>query len=304
MSTIPRREWTPPHRAATTGPVSLVVESDHFARELRRWRTSRRWSQLELAVRAETTQRHLSFLEQGRSRPGRAMVVRLAETLGLSLRERNGLLLAAGYAPAFAESDLDGRELRPVREAVDRILEGHLPYPAVIVRRPYGELVAANEAQALLVEGVAPELLEPPVNALRLALHPDGMASRVENLAEWGRHVVENVRAQARRSPDPRLDQLIAELEGYVPPGHAGTRLRRLRGPAPVPLRPRGAAPHHDADIVRDGHGHHVVRTAARSVPARRRDHVEDPPPPNGRGRTGWVGLDGRWRWPTGTGEP
>jgi len=188
-----------------------------FAGELRRWRSTRRWSQLELALRAGTTQRHLSFIEQGRSRPGRSMVVRIAESLELSLRERNGLLLAAGYAPVFAESRLDDDALRPVRQALDRILEGHLPYPAVVVR-PYGELVAANGAFEVLTAGARADLLEPPVNVLRVALHPEGTAGRVDNLAEWGRHIVESLRALAMRSPDPRLDDLIAELEGYVPP--------------------------------------------------------------------------------------
>jgi transcriptional regulator with XRE-family HTH domain len=148
--------------------VTVSVESDRFASELRRWRSRRNWSQLDLAIRADTTQRHLSFLEQGRSRPGRAMVVRLAESLGLSLRERNELLLAAGFAPVYSESRLDGPELGPVRDALDRILDGHMPYPAVVVR-PYGELVAANPAFAVLTEGAAPELLQPPVNVLRLA---------------------------------------------------------------------------------------------------------------------------------------
>jgi transcriptional regulator with XRE-family HTH domain len=203
------------------GDVPVVDALPPFAAELRRWRAARRWSQLDLALRAGTTQRHLSYMEQGRSRPGRAMVVRLAEALGLSLRERNGLLLAAGYAPVFAESPLDSADLRPVREALDRILAGHLPYPAVVVR-PYGELVAANAALSVLTEGAAPDLLGPPVNVLRLALHPDGMAPRVGNLPEWGRHVVESLRGQALRSPDPRLDAFVAELEGYLPPAAPG----------------------------------------------------------------------------------
>jgi transcriptional regulator with XRE-family HTH domain len=201
-----------------TAGMPMVVESlesDRFGSELRRWRARRRWSQLDLAIRAGTTQRYLSFLEQGRSRPGRGVVVRLAESLGLSLRERNGLLLAAGYAPVFPESDLDSPELRPVRQALDRILDGHMPYPAVVVR-PYGELVAANAALPVLTEGAADELLRSPMNVLRLALHPQGMAPRVENLGEWGRHIVESLRNQALRSPDPRLDAFIAELEGYV----------------------------------------------------------------------------------------
>lgn len=198
------------------GGMTVLAEPDLFGRELRRWRTRRRVSQLDLAIRADTTQRHLSFLERGRSRPGRAMVVRLAEALGLSLRERNELLLAGGYAPLYAESSLDAPQLGPVREALERILDGHLPYPAVVVR-PYGELVAANSAFAVLTEGAAPALLEPPVNVLRLALHPDGMARRVENPAEWGRHITGSLRGRARRSPDPGLEEFIAELDGYVP---------------------------------------------------------------------------------------
>ncbi|MEV8438498.1 helix-turn-helix domain-containing protein [Actinosynnema sp. NPDC051121] len=214
--------------------MKAAAEPDHFARELRRWRALRRWSQLDLAVRADTTQRHLSFLERGRSRPGRSMVVRLAETLGLSLRERNDLLLSAGFAPIYSESRLDAPELDPVREALDRILEGHAPYPAVVVR-PHGELVAANSAFGLLTEGASPGLLEPPVNVLRLALHPDGMARRVENLAEWGRHITGSLRNQAWQSPDPGLEDLIAELDGYLPA--AGTPSDHLGFAVPLRLR-------------------------------------------------------------------
>ncbi|MEU2257909.1 helix-turn-helix transcriptional regulator [Nocardia xishanensis] len=202
-------------------PVDAETEPGAFAHQLKRWRTTRRVSQLDLAIRADTTQRYLSFLEQGRSRPGRTMVVRLAESLELSLRERNGLLLAAGYAPVFAESRLDTPELAPVREALDRILDGHMPYPAVVVR-PYGVLVSANAAFELLTEGAAPELLASPVNVLRLALHPDGLARRVLNLPEWGRHVIESLRGRALRSPDPELDAFIAELASYLPAAEPG----------------------------------------------------------------------------------
>jgi transcriptional regulator with XRE-family HTH domain len=214
------------------------TEPNRFGHELRRWRMARRWSQMEVALRAGTTQRHLSFMEQGRSRPGRGIILRLAESLELSLRDRSGLLLVAGYAPVFAESPLDSPALQPVREALDRILEGHLPYPAVVVR-PYGELVAANSAIEVLTEGAADHLLQPPVNMLRLALHPDGLAPRVGNLAEWGRHITENLRGHALRSPDERLDAFIAELEMYVPrlssgPDHVGfavpLRLRCAEG--------------------------------------------------------------------------
>ncbi|MFE2702757.1 helix-turn-helix domain-containing protein [Streptomyces mirabilis] len=162
--------------------AASVTEPPPFARELLRWRTARRVSQLELASRAGTTQRYVSFIERGRSVPGREIVIRLAESLGLTLRERNSLLLAAGYAPAFAESPLDAVALKPVREALDSILEGHLPYPAVVAG-PRGELVAANEAFDILTEGADPALLAPPVNVLRLALHPRGMG--------WGSPLLE-----------------------------------------------------------------------------------------------------------------
>ncbi|MET7767098.1 helix-turn-helix transcriptional regulator [Nocardia sp. NPDC005366] len=201
--------------------MTAVAEPTGFARQLKHWRTLRRISQLDLAISADTSQRYLSFFEQGRSRPGRTMVVRLAESLGLSLRERNGLLLSAGYAPVFPESRLDTPELAPVKAALDRILDGHMPYPAVVVR-PSGILVAANAAFDILSEGSAPELLAPPVNVLRLALHPRGLAHRVLNLAEWGRHVTESLRGRALRSPDPGLDAFIAELESYLPDADPG----------------------------------------------------------------------------------
>ena len=194
--------------------------------ELKRWRGIRRLSQLELAVRAGTTQRHLSFIESGRSQPGRPIVIRLAESLRLSLRERNALLAAAGYAPVFTESAYDEAAMRPVRAALDQIIQGHMPYPALVIA-PYGRMVTANAAVDLFFEGAAAELLTPPVNMLRLMLHPDGMARRVENMEEWGRHVIGNLRARAARSPDPRLDDLIAELAAYLPdatigPDHLG----------------------------------------------------------------------------------
>lgn len=202
--------------------MTIVVASEtRFASELRRWRSLRHWSQLDLAIAADTTQRHLSFLEKGRSRPGREMVIRLAESLGLTLRERNALLLSAGYAPVFDESGLDAPQLEPVRAALRTILDGHLPYPAVIVTRQ-GVLVEANAAFSLFIEGCAAELLRPPVNLRRLALHPEGMADRVLNLAEWGRHVTEGMRTRLRISPDPEQERLLEELEGYLPHAELG----------------------------------------------------------------------------------
>jgi transcriptional regulator with XRE-family HTH domain len=193
----------------TTDPTRLGIE-------LRRWRDARRVSQLELAARAGTTQRHLSFVETGRSRAGRTLVLRLAESLGLTLRERNALLAVAGYAPAFAESTLDDPALRPVVGVLRQVIAGHMPYPA-LVAGPHGDVVAANSAVEVLTEGADPELLAAPMNIWRLVVHPRGMGARVANLAEWGRHVVEGVRARSLRHPDPRLDALVDELSGYLP---------------------------------------------------------------------------------------
>ena len=144
---------------------------------LRDWRLRRRLSQLDLAVEAGVSARHVSFVETGRSRPSAEMVMQLAEHLEVPLRDRNALLLAAGYAPAFAQHDLDDPEMGPVRDALERLLRGHEPYPAVVVDRHWG-LVAANRPVAKLTAGVAHHLMEPPVNVLRLSLHPDGLASR------------------------------------------------------------------------------------------------------------------------------
>ncbi|MFE2927655.1 helix-turn-helix domain-containing protein [Streptomyces goshikiensis] len=203
---------------APTTAAAAAHRPSPFSREVRRWRALRRMSQLELATLAGTTQRHLSFIESGRSAPGRAMVVRLAESLALSLRERNALLLTAGYAPAYEESPRDGAAIEPAMTALRSILTGHLPYPAVVAG-PRGELVLANDAFEVLTEGAAARLLEPPVNVLRLALHPEGMGPRVVNLAAWGRHVTESLRARAAAHPDGGLDALAAELAGYLPAG-------------------------------------------------------------------------------------
>jgi transcriptional regulator with XRE-family HTH domain len=197
-----------------------------FAEVLRERRASRRLSQLELALRAGTTQRHLSFIESGRSAPGRDMVIRLSESLGLPLRERNELLLKAGYAPAYAQTPLDDGALAPVKDALDHILAAHMPYPAIVIDRR-GDLVSKNAAVDILFEGCAAWLLAPPANAFRIALHPEGMAPRIVNFAEWARHVLEGFRAELDRSPDGELAALCQELSSYVPParpkpGHLG----------------------------------------------------------------------------------
>lgn len=191
---------------------------------LRSWRRRRNLSQLELALNADVSARHLSFLETGRSQPSRAMVIRLSEELAVPLRERNALLLSAGYAPVYAERSLEAPEMAPVRQALDRFLRAHEPYPAVVVDR-YHNLVAANDALDLLLDGVAPELLAPPANGMRIALHPQGMAPRTLNLPEWSAHLLQRVRREAQSTGDPRLTELYDELAAYpgveVAPAHA-----------------------------------------------------------------------------------
>ncbi len=217
-----------------TRPPGRPGQAGGLAAALREWRSRRRVSQLELALRAGTTQRHVSFIESGRSVPGRAMVVRLAESLEVPLRERNALLLAAGYAPAYPETHFGDPRLGPVRAALERILDGHRPYPAVIVDR-HGDLVAANDGFGALTVGVAPALLTPPANVPRVLLHPQGMAPRIVNLDEWAWHVLDRLHQELVRNPNDRLDALVSELEALVPD--------RPRQPGPdylgfaVPLR-------------------------------------------------------------------
>jgi transcriptional regulator with XRE-family HTH domain len=191
--------------------------TDAFPGALREWRQRRRVSQLELAVRAGTTQRHVSFIESGRSAPGRSMVIRLAESLGVPIRERNVLLLAAGFAPAYPQSALDDPRIEPVRTALRRILDGHHPYPAVVVDR-HGVLVSANAGFHAITGGVAARLLEAPVSVPRLLLDPDGLAPRIVNLGEWAWHIIDSVRAEDARNPDPGLSRLATELTGLAPP--------------------------------------------------------------------------------------
>lgn len=181
---------------------------------LRQWRERRRLSQLELALEAEISTRHLSFVETGRSRPSREMVLHLAEQLDLPLRERNRLLLAAGYAPIYAETALDAPRLSEVRAAVRQLLTGHEPYPAVVVDRGWN-LVDANASVALFTAGVAPDLLAPPANVLRVSLHPEGMAPHIVNLGEWRAHLLGRLRRQIALTADPELAQLYDELRAY-----------------------------------------------------------------------------------------
>jgi transcriptional regulator with XRE-family HTH domain len=181
---------------------------------LREWRERRRLSQLDLSIQADISTRHLSFVETGRSRPTPEMIVRLTEQLDVPLRERNQLLLAGGYAPAYPQRGLDDPELESVRAALAQVLRGHEPYPAVVIDR-WWTLVDANSALAPLVEGCAAHLLQPPVNVLRLSLHPDGVAPRIVNLAQWRTHLLEQVHRRAAQTGDERLAELEDELRGY-----------------------------------------------------------------------------------------
>jgi transcriptional regulator with XRE-family HTH domain len=181
---------------------------------LREWRERRRLSQLELSIQADISTRHLSFVETGRSRPTPEMIVRLTEHLEVPLRERNQLLLAGGYAPAYPQHGMDEPELESVRDALRLVLRGHEPYPAVVINR-WWDLVEGNSALGVLVAGCAPELLQPPVNVLRLSLHPDGMASRIVNLGQWRTHLLEQLHRRAAQTGDRRLYELEDELRGY-----------------------------------------------------------------------------------------
>ena len=200
---------------------------------LRDWRRRRRLSQLDLALEAGVSARHVSFLETGRARPSREMVLHLSEQLNVPLRDRNQMLLAAGFAPAYAERAIDAPEMAPVREALDRILKGHEPYPAVVVDR-WWDLAGANAGVALLTSMVAPRLLEPPANALRITLHPAGMAPHIRNLPEWRAHLLDRLRREVAVTGDERLAALQQELVAY--PGGEATLPAHEPGIA-VPLR-------------------------------------------------------------------
>jgi transcriptional regulator with XRE-family HTH domain len=203
---------------------------------LREWRERRRLSQLELSVRAGVSTRHLSFVETGRSRPTAEMIERLAGHLDVPLRERNRLLLAGGFAPAHSEHDFDEPDLAAVREALKVVLVAHEPHPAVLLNR-WWELVDANAAIGALLDGVDPALLAPPVNVLRLSLHPHGLAPRIANLGQWRSHLLEQLAQRIDRTADPRLVDLAEELAGYP-----GGRPEPTSPTAVLPLRLRSPA--------------------------------------------------------------
>jgi transcriptional regulator with XRE-family HTH domain len=186
---------------------------------LREWRERRRTSQLALALDAGISARHLSFVETGRSQPGREMLLRLFEQLEVPFREQNRLLLAAGHAPAYPERSLEDSDLAPVRDALDLILSGHEPYPAVAVDRAWN-MVAANSTMLALTESVeiAPELLEPPINVIRVGLHPRGLGPLLVNLGDWHAHWLKRLESQLATTGDAQLASLIDEVAGYPVP--------------------------------------------------------------------------------------
>lgn len=188
---------------------------------LREWRQRRRMTQLDLALEAEISPRHLSFVETGRSLPSREMLLHLAEELDIPLRERNLLLVSGGFAPIFRERSLEDAELQAARAAIDLVLEAQKPFPAFALDRHW-QVVASNGALPELYAGVAPELAGPPVNVLRLSLHPAGLAPRIANLAEWRAHLLARLRRQIDLTADPVLVELLREAEAYPATGSGG----------------------------------------------------------------------------------
>ena len=212
--------------------TTLAAPARPVGHLLREWRERRRLSQLELSIRAEVSTRHLSFVETGRSRPTPELILRLTEQLDVPLRERNLLLLAGGYAPAYPQHALNAPELTAVREALRHVLTGHHPNPALVINR-WWELQDANAAARALIGDLPAHLLEPPVNVLRVSLHPDGMAARIVNLAQWRSHLLARLRHRAEQTGDARLADLLTELRGY--PG--GEDAAPPAGNVVVPLR-------------------------------------------------------------------
>ncbi|MFT3772711.1 MAG: helix-turn-helix transcriptional regulator [Minicystis sp.] len=209
---------------------------------LREWRQRRHLSQLALAIEADISAKHVSFLESGRAAPSREMILRIAERLDVPLRDRNLLLLAAGYAPLFPQRSLEDPALENARRAIDLVLRGHEPYPALAVDRHW-TLVTSNRAVAPLLAGIDPALQKPPVNVLRLSLHPAGLAPRIANLAEWRAHLLARLAQQIHVTADPELVRLLEELRGYpAPDGAKAAPASADHADVVVPLKLRTAS--------------------------------------------------------------
>ncbi|MHB8813749.1 MAG: helix-turn-helix domain-containing protein [Steroidobacteraceae bacterium] len=220
-------------RTASTYDASMDRTVLTIGEQLRSWRQRRCLSQLDLALGAEISTRHLSFLETGRAAPSREMVLRLASELDVSLRERNAMLLAAGFAPMYPERPLDDAALQVAIRAIETLLTAHEPFPALAVDRHWN-LVLANGGARRLMQGAAPHLLEPPINVIRVSLHPEGVASRIENLGEWKAHLMHRLRRQFDTTGDPALQALMTEMEGYPAPP---PRLKPDPAALAIPLR-------------------------------------------------------------------
>jgi transcriptional regulator with XRE-family HTH domain len=184
---------------------------------LRAWREQRRVSQLELALRADSSARHISFIETGRSRPSEEMVLRLAEHLDVPVRERNALLLAAGYAPRYPETPMDDPALDALRAGMERLIQGYEPYPALVVDAMYN-VQAANRGILMLLDGIPEHLLAPPLNAMRLTLHPEGLAPRIRNLRAWRGHLLAQMERQIALHRSEPLRRLYEEVAAYPVP--------------------------------------------------------------------------------------
>jgi transcriptional regulator with XRE-family HTH domain len=204
--------------------MSVAVEAPPVGALLRTWRERRRFSQQELSNRSRVSTRHLSRVETGKAHPTPQMLMHLSDNLDVPLRERNRLLLAAGYAPRYQDHQWDDASIAVVMDGLRRLLDAHLPYPALLLD-DHWDIVDANAAVDQLLTGCAPELLEPPINVVRVCLHPNGLARRIGNLAEWGSHLLQQVSHRAERTHDQRHHELAAEIAGYVGEPDASTPL-------------------------------------------------------------------------------
>jgi transcriptional regulator with XRE-family HTH domain len=228
-----RSGWSKMPRMTRVQTSTARSVGDH----IREWRKRRRLSQLDFALEAEISQKHLSFIESGRSSPSRDMVLRLAERLNVPLRDRNTLVLAAGYAPVFPERRIDDPALAPARSAIELILKGHEPFPALAVDRHW-TMISANRAVLHLLELVEDKsMLEPPVNVLRLSLSPLGLARRIVNLAEWRAHILERLRQQVALTADAKLQALAVELGANQTTGDPGRTVASPHGGIALPLQ-------------------------------------------------------------------
>ncbi|MEU0621399.1 helix-turn-helix transcriptional regulator [Streptomyces rubiginosohelvolus] len=236
--------------------MTTVLPDTEVGPLLRDWREQRRISQLELALRADSSARHISFIETGRSRPSEDMVLRLAEQLDIPVRERNALLVIAGYAPRYPQTSLDDPAMASLRESLERLLAAYEPYPALVVDGTYG-VVAANRGVALLLEGVPEKLLTPPLNAMRLTLHPEGLAPRILNLPEWRADLLAQMDRQIALVRSPALRELYDEVAAYPAPARADGTGRSAEGTG-------GAAPAADRA---DGAGRERDRATAFALP-------------------------------------